>query len=56
MNVRPEQIVEMVQNILQRHKGEIASLYLEFEVKSMYSARYDQKIEDAYPNLVIDFK
>jgi hypothetical protein len=56
MYVQPEKILGMFQNICQRHQGEIQSAYLDWEVQSVYSARYDQKIEHLVPIFVVDFK
>jgi hypothetical protein len=56
MSVQPEKIVAMFQNICSRHRGEINSAYLDWEVQSVYSARYDKKIEHLVPIFVVDFK
>lgn len=51
-----EKVVKMFTHMADRHKGEMHSMYLNWEIKSITHPRYDGKIDHLVPVVVIDFK
>lgn len=55
-NINPDKIVKMCETMANRHRGEMHALYLDWEIKVISHPRYEGKIEQIVPLLVIDFK
>lgn len=51
-----ERVVKTIENLCKRHKGEIYSLVLDWEIKEVSNPRYEGKLQHLVPVLVIDFK
>lgn len=55
-NVSPDKVQKMFLHMADRHKGEMHSIYLDWQVYQISHPRYDEKIEQLVPLVVIDFK
>ncbi len=55
-NIHPDKIQKMFLHMADRHKGEMHSIYLDWQVLKIVHPRYEDKIDQIVPMVVIDFK
>ena len=55
-NVDPAKILNMFQHMCDRHKGDMHSAYLDWQIMQLYHPRYNEKIDQIVPLIVIDYK
>ncbi len=53
---QPEKVFKMFESMCNRHKGEMLSAVLDWEILEISHPRYEGKIQQVVPLLVIDFK
>ena len=53
---KPKEIVKMIQDLCSKHRGEMLSLVLDWDTIEINNPRYEGKIQQLVPLLVIDFK
>lgn len=51
-----ERLIKMFTDLCQRHRGEIYSAVLDWEIQEVKSPHYDEKLQTLVPIVVIDFK
>jgi len=55
-SIHVEKVIAMIKDMAVKHRGEILSLALDWEIKTVHNVHYDRKVEELVPLLVIDFK
>lgn len=55
-NIRPDQVHKMFTHMADRHKGEMHAIYLDWRIMQIVHPRYEGKVEQLVPLVVIDFK
>lgn len=56
MHFRPEDIKQMLFTMTDKHKGYMHSVYLNWQILKVTHPRYEGKIDQLVPLIVIDFK
>lgn len=55
-NIHPEKIMKMMTYMGDRHRGEMHSMYLDWQMLKFVHPHYEGVIEQPVPLVVIDFK
>jgi len=55
-NIHPDKICQMFTNLADRHRGEMHSQYLDYQVMKYRHPHYEGLIEQLAPIVVIDYK
>ena len=55
-NINPDKLFKMFTHMCDKHRGEMHSAYLDWEIVEVTHPKYDSKIQQLVPLVVIDFK